>query len=56
MANENNKLIVFEDKKIRRVLYDGVVSYPYQENVANGTEITITYEIDKTMYNNECPL
>ena len=34
---------------------DGVVSYPYQENLENGTEIIITYEIDKAMYNDECP-
>ncbi len=35
---------------------DGVISYPFQENLVDDTEITITYQIDKRQYNNECPL
>jgi hypothetical protein len=34
---------------------DGVVTYPYEENLPNGTEVEISYEVDTAKYGNECP-
>src|SRR3989338_9021621 len=52
-AAEPDAITVYVGNELARsacTYNDGVVSYPYQENLANGTEITITYEIDKRLY------